>query len=134
MPPRNPYPTVDIVIERGGSVVLVERTNAPVGWALPGGFIDYGESAPDAARREAMEETGLSVTLTRLLGVWSDPDRDPRQHNMSVVYVAIADGEPVGGDDAATARWFPLDSLPSLVFDHADILRYFTQGKAHAHL
>lgn len=120
---RNPYPTVDVVVETPGGIVLIERAREPKGWALPGGFVDYGECTEDAAIREVMEETGLSVTLDALLGVYSAPDRDPRQHNLSVVYVGRAEGVPKGMDDAASAEVFALDALPSpLCFDHAQIL------------
>lgn len=133
---RNPTPTVDVIIEQDHSVVLIRRRNPPHGWALPGGFVDEGERVEDAAVREALEETGLVVRLEALLGVYSDPARDPRQHTMSVVYTARADGDPAGADDAEEARRFPvaaveaavaapsptLDGLP-LAFDHADILR-----------
>lgn len=123
MTPRNPYPTVDVVVELAGGVVLIERRNEPRGWALPGGFIDYGEETAAAARREVKEETGLECELTELLGVYGDPSRDPRQHNLSVVYVGRARGTPVGGDDAARAAVFELDALPQpLCFDHARIL------------
>lgn len=120
---------MDVVIHdplRG--VVLVARRNPPRGWALPGGFIDYGETVEQAAVREAREETGLAVRLQRLLGVYSSPDRDPRHHAMSVVFVAVPSGEgslPKGGDDAAKARFFPLGQWPVLVFDHARILDDF---------
>ena len=123
--PRNPYPTVDVVIHiPGRGVVLVRRKNPPHGWALPGGFIDYGESAPDAAVREAREETGLDVRLTSLLGVYSDPGRDPRFHTLSVVYTALAESPDAlgAGDDAAETAIFALDALPELAFDHALIL------------
>lgn len=122
MNPRNPYPTVDVVVRIDGKIVLIERVNEPKGWALPGGFIDYGETVEHAAVREVKEETGLDVTLDGLLGVYSDPARDPRQHNMSVVYVGTAQGEPKGGDDAARAEVFSLVELPPLVFDHAQII------------
>lgn len=122
MNPRNPYPTVDVVVRIDGKIVLIERVNEPKGWALPGGFIDYGETVEHAAVREVKEETGLDVTLDGLLGVYSDPERDPRQHNMSVVYVGTAQGEPKGGDDAARAELFSLVELPPLVFDHAQII------------
>lgn len=120
---KNPAPTVDTIIELDEGIVLVRRRNPPEGWALPGGFVDYGESAERAARREAEEETGLKVRLTELFGVYSDPSRDPRQHTISTVFIARAAGTPRGGDDAAEARVFPLDALPSpLAFDHARIL------------
>ena len=130
---RNPVPTVDVVIlvpDAGpdGGVVLVERRNPPPGWALPGGFVDYGETCEHAAEREAREETGLDVELTGLLGVYSDPARDPRQHTLSVVYAAQAPAgaEPRGGDDAARAQFFPLELLPeALAFDHARIIADF---------
>ena len=121
---RNPKPTVDIVIEtRPGTVVLIRRKNPPLGWALPGGFVDEGESLEAAAVREALEETCLHVELTRQFHTYSDPARDPRHHTISTVYLARATGEPRGADDAAEARVFAYDELPSkLVFDHADIL------------
>ena len=123
MAPRNPYPTVDVVVEVEGGIVLIERKSEPHGWALPGGFVDYGETVEHGARREVLEETGLEVTLVALLGVYSDPDRDPRQHNLSVTYIGRARGRPQGADDAARAEVFPLDALPEgLCFDHAKIL------------
>lgn len=133
-PYRNPYPTTDVIVEVEGGIVLIERAGEPKGWALPGGFIDYGESAEDGARREVLEETGLTVTLKALLGVYSAPERDPRQHNLSVVYVGCADGTPTAGDDAAQAQVFALDALPTpLCFDHAQIVedyqRFLKSGK-----
>lgn len=119
---RNPTPTVDLIIAQGDGVVLIRRRNAPLGWALPGGFVDEGETVEAAAVREAMEETGLSVTLEALLYVYSDPSRDSRQHNLSVVFTATATGTPEGADDADEAKVFPLNALPELVFDHARIL------------
>lgn len=120
---RNPVPTVDIIIEMDGGVVLIERRNPPVGWAIPGGFVDYGESVATAARREALEETRLTVTLQEQFFCYSDPDRDPRQHTMSTVFIARAEGTPQGADDAGQARVFAREALPSpLVFDHARIL------------
>jgi 8-oxo-dGTP diphosphatase len=120
--------TVDAIIElwegqRHVGVVLVERAAPPLGWALPGGFVDYGERPEDAAVREAHEETGLHVQLVSLFHVYGDPARDERQHNVSVVYIARAQGAPRGGDDAKRAVAFPLDRLPTpIVFDHAEIL------------
>ena len=120
---RNPFPTVDIIIRRGAEVVLIERKNPPMGWALPGGFVDYGESLEMAAAREALEETALSLKDLRQFRAYSDPGRDPRQHNISFVFTASAEGNLAGGDDAARAAWFPLDALPSpLCFDHGQIL------------
>lgn len=131
---RNPLPTVDVVVyEPGQGVILVERANPPHGWALPGGFVDYGETVEHAAVREAREELGLDVVLTGLLGVYSDPARDPRKHTMSVVFTAQAEdlGRLAAGDDAAAARFFPLDALPApLAFDHARILGDFTNRLA----
>ena len=128
---RNPLPTADVIIEVGDRVVLVRRKNPPEGWAIPGGFVDAGETVEAAAVREALEETGLSVTLTALLGVYSDPDRDPRHHTVSTVFVGRAEGLPRGGDDAAEARLFGEDRLPSpIAFDHAKILAdYFRYRK-----
>jgi 8-oxo-dGTP diphosphatase len=121
---RNPAPTVDVVIALPGDrVVLVARRFPPLGWALPGGFVDEGETVEAAAVREAREETGLAVTLTDLLGVYSDPRRDARKHTLSTVFLGRAAGEPVGGDDAAEARAFAWSALPApLCFDHAEIL------------
>lgn len=120
---RNPIPTVDIIIETDGGIVLIERKNEPLGWALPGGFVDYGETLEAAAIREAREETSLEVSGLRLLGCYSDPSRDPRQHNISVVFIATASGSPAAADDAANAVTFPLTALPErLCFDHRRIL------------
>ena len=129
-PPKTPLATVDIIVETGGGIVLVRRRNPPLGWALPGGFVDPGESVAHAARREAKEETGLDVELTELLGVYSDPARDPRGlFTISTVFIGRANGLPIGGDDAADARVVPLDALPpDIAFDHptmiADYRRY----------
>ena len=126
-PYRNPVPTVDIIIEiddaDGRGVVLIERRNPPHGWALPGGFVDYGESLETAARREAWEETGLEVELTGQFRSYSEPDRDPRQHTITTVFTAVAGGRPMGRDDAVRAEVFPPDRLPeNLAFDHGRIL------------
>ncbi len=119
---KNPVPTVDIIIETGGGIVLIERKNPPPGWALPGGFVDYKESYEQAAIREAEEETGLRVTLIRQFHTYSDPDRDPRQHTASTVFIARADGVPRGSDDALQAKIVSRASLPPLLFDHGKIL------------
>ncbi len=126
---RNPTPTVDILIAyRDRGIILIERKNTPHGWALPGGFVDEGESVEHAALREAKEETGLDVTLVSQFGVYSDPRRDPRQHTLSVVFLAECHaGTPVAQDDAAALRFITaMPPAQELVFDHAHILRdYF---------
>jgi ADP-ribose pyrophosphatase YjhB (NUDIX family) len=127
-PFRNPLPTVDIIIEVKGGIVLIERKNPPYGWAIPGGFVDYGESVEDCAVREAREETGLDVRLKDLLYVYSRPDRDPRHHTLTTVFIATADGLPVAADDASAAGVFSNGALPApLAFDHADILADYFQ-------
>jgi 8-oxo-dGTP diphosphatase len=120
---KSPRPTVDVVIEVAGGIVLIRRRHPPLGWAIPGGFVDDGERVEDAARREMREETGLDVELLDLLGVYSDPARDARGHTVSTVFIGRAAGEPRGGDDAAEAAVFATTALPvPLVFDHAAIL------------
>ena len=128
---RNPTPTVDVIIEmEDGRLVLIERDRAPHGWALPGGFVDEGESVEQAAVREAREETGLEVTLSRLLYVYSRPDRDPRQHTLSAVFVASATGAPIAADDARAVKLYRRDALPeTLCFDHAEILQDYNAYK-----
>ena len=125
---RNPLPTVDIIIEIGGGVVLIERKNPPDGWAIAGGFVDYGESLEAAAVREAEEETSLKVQLIEQFYTYSDPRRDPRHHTISTVYIATAQGEPRAGDDANSAKIVREGALPApIVFDHPQILSdYFT--------
>ena len=120
----NPLPTVDIIIElEDQGIVLIKRKNYPVGWAIPGGFVDYGESLEDAAVREAKEETGLEVTLISQMHTYSRPDRDPRHHAITTVYIAKAKGNPVAADDATEIGIFSIDHVPSpLVFDHEEIL------------
>jgi 8-oxo-dGTP diphosphatase len=124
---RNPLLTVDIIIEMADGVVLIERKNPPHGWALPGGFVDYGESLEAAAVREAKEETCLDVVLTEQFYSYSDPRRDARHHTVSVVFIAVAQGTPSGADDAKVARIFYESQLPTpIVFDHVQILaEYF---------
>jgi 8-oxo-dGTP diphosphatase len=124
--PQGPSPTVDVVIlVPGDRVVLVRRKYPPPGWALPGGFVEVGETLEAAAVREAREETGLTVELTELLYVYSDPRRDTRRHTISTVFMgrALGTAEPVGADDAAEARAFEWTALPApIAFDHPAIL------------
>ncbi len=124
--PRTPEICVDIVIELedrpGRPIVLIRRGRPPAGHALPGGFVDIGETVEQAAVRESREETGLDVRLGELLGVYSDPARDPRGHTVSLVYVATAAGAPAAGDDAAEILVTDPETAPPLVFDHDRIL------------
>lgn len=128
---RNPLLTVDIIIECQGGIVLIERRNPPLGWALPGGFVDYGESLEAAAVREAAEETSLEVRLVEQMHTYSDPDRDPRHHTVSTVFIATADGILKAADDAIEAGVFNAENLPApIVFDHPAILKdYFAYKK-----
>ncbi len=131
---KNPLPTVDIIIEVEGGIVLIKRKNEPLGWALPGGFVDYGESLEQAAIREAREETGLAVQLIRQLHSYSDPRRDLRHHTITTVFIASAVGLPEAGDDAGQARIFAKESLPALVFDHDKIVADYCRNAAAAGL
>ena len=129
---RNPVPTVDIIIEwEDRGIILIKRKNEPYGWALPGGFVDYGESLEQAAIREAKEETSLHVELLEQLHTYSDPRRDPRQHTISTVYLARGKGEARAADDAMELKVFEEKYLPcQLVFDHQKILKdYFDHKK-----
>ena len=126
---RNPALAVDAAVRRGNDVLLIQRGNEPWkgAWALPGGFVDYGENPTDAVLRELQEETGLTGQIVRLLDAKGDPNRDPRKHIVSIVYLIEAEGEPVGGDDAADAKFWPIDlvldgELP-IAGDHMEILR-----------
>ena len=133
-PYRNPFPTVDIIIEFESGIILIERKNKPFGWALPGGFVDYGESLESAAVREAREETSLEISNLRLLGCYSDPARDDRMHTISSVYIATGRGIPLAADDALNLAIFSLDSLPErLCFDHARILTDYAATYTNHH-
>ncbi len=127
MSTSNPVPTVDIIIEIDGGIILIKRKNPPYGWALPGGFIDYGESAESAAVREAKEETNLDITQLKQFHVYSDPERDPRFHTITVVFIARAKGRPRAKDDAIEIGIYNKNNLPEdIAFDHKKILNdYF---------
>jgi ADP-ribose pyrophosphatase YjhB (NUDIX family) len=128
---RNPIPTVDIIIEiESKGIVLIKRKNPPHGWALPGGFVDYGESLEEAAVREAKEETDLDVKLTEQFHTYSDPERDPRHHSISTVYIAKTKGIPQAKDDAIEIGFFNEFSLPDeIAFDHRSILKDYFKSK-----
>ena len=127
---QNPIPTVDIIIEIASrGIVLIKRKNPPYGWAIPGGFVDYGESLEDAVLREAEEETNLNVTLIKQFHTYSDPKRDPRHHSISTAYIAKGKGKPQAKDDAIEIGIFAESALPDeIAFDHRSILGdYFKQ-------
>ena len=125
---KNPIPTVDIIIELESGILFIKRTNPPFGWALPGGYVDYGESLEEAACREALEETGLKIELLGQFHTYSDPLRDTRQHNISTVFIAKAKGQLQPGSDAKMAKVFTSPPQP-LVFDHAIILKDYFQWR-----
>ncbi len=137
---KNPIPTVDIIIEMEREegkegIVLIKRKNPPYGWALPGGFVDYGESLEQAAVREAKEETSLDVKLLYQLHTYSDPQRDPRQHTISTVYVAKAQGQPKAADDAQQIGIFAPEEINfPLAFDHQQILKDYFQQKRNKNI
>jgi ADP-ribose pyrophosphatase YjhB (NUDIX family) len=126
----NPFPTADLIIEYNRGIVLIKRKNPPEGWALPGGFVEYGESLEAAAVREAKEETGLDVELLRQFHAYSDPKRDPRHHTITIVFLAKAKGNAVAGDDAKGIGVFSKDTLPEqIAFDHRDIINDYFSGR-----
>jgi 8-oxo-dGTP diphosphatase len=128
--PICPVLAADVIIEVGSRIVLIERKNPPHGWAIPGGFVDVGERVEDAAVREMREEVTLEVEVTDLLGVYSRPDRDPRGHTVTVVYVGRAPGNPRAADDAKAVGLFDPDALPApLAFDHAEVLADYRRYK-----
>lgn len=125
-----PRVTVDIIIEVASGIVLIKRKNPPYGWAIPGGFIDYGESAESAAIREAKEETNLDIFDLKQFHIYSDPGRDPRFHTISVVFTAKGKGTPQAKDDAIEISIFNKDNLPEeIAFDHRKILNDYFNNK-----
>ena len=128
--PENPLLTVDAIIEINGGVILIRRKNPPPGWALPGGFVDYGETLEEAVIREMKEETCLDIDLIRQFHTYSDPGRDPRHHTVSTVFIATASGAPAAADDAADIGIFTKETLPEeIAFDHRQILEDYFSGK-----
>lgn len=127
---RNPLVTVDVIIEINANIVLIERKNPPYGWALPGGFVDYGESLEASAVREAKEETSLDIQLIEQFHTYSDPNRDPRHHTVTTVFIAKANGIPKSADDAKNIGVFTQKNLPlPIAFDHAKIISDYFQYK-----
>jgi len=130
-PPKTPYLTVDCIIRYKQGIVLIQRRHPPEGWALPGGFCEIGETVEDAVRRETREETGLELENLKQFRVYSDPDRDPRFHTVSVVFLADGKGVLRGGSDAKVARVFKLDELPEeICFDHREIIEDYATCSA----
>lgn len=131
---RNPVPTVDAILQNGSKVLLIKRKNDPFRgmYALPGGFVNEGERVEDALKREVFEETSLEVEPVEILGVYSDPHRDPRKHTLSVVFVAIIlSGKEKAKDDASELEWVDLDNIKSAAFDHLQMLADYRQWKAN---
>ena len=129
--PKTPLLAVDVITrltDHNNQILLIERKNPPHGWALPGGFVDVGERLEQAAVREAKEETGLDVQLVTLLGIYSDPQRDPRGHTVTPVYIADAPGDPVAADDAQNVQIIDANEIAfQLAFDHALIIQDYCQ-------
>ncbi len=127
--PGNPLITVDAIIEIDGGIVLIQRKNPPPGWAIPGGFVDYGETLEGAVCREMKEETCLDINLVRQFHTYSDPKRDPRHHTVTTIFIATASGTPEAADDAKDIGIFTRDNLPQdMAFDHRQILEdYFNK-------
>ncbi|MBU1091165.1 MAG: NUDIX hydrolase [Candidatus Omnitrophica bacterium] len=126
-----PFTTVDAIIEINNGIVLIERSNPPFGWALPGGFVDYGESLEDAVTRETKEETGLEIIELEQFHTYSDPQRDPRFHTIGTVFLTKVKGKPQAGDDAASLKIVRLSELEGIVFafDHAKVIKDYLKYK-----
>jgi 8-oxo-dGTP diphosphatase len=128
---KSPKLTVDGIVLKDGKILLIKRKNQPFEgkWALPGGFVEYGEKTEEATVREIFEETGLKTKINHLVGVYSDPNRDPRGHTVSIVYILdICNGELKSGDDACDAKFFDLKNLKDLSFDHECIIKEVLGG------
>ncbi|MCG2706721.1 MAG: NUDIX hydrolase [Candidatus Omnitrophica bacterium] len=128
---NGPFTTVDAIIEIDDGIVLIQRSNPPFGWALPGGFLDYGESLEEAVTREAKEETGLDLVDLKQFHTYSQPQRDPRFHTIGTVFIAKAKGEPKAGDDAVDSKVVKFNEIPKLdlAFDHKKILQDYMKHK-----
>ncbi|MFH1642691.1 MAG: NUDIX hydrolase [Nanoarchaeota archaeon] len=126
---ESPSLAVDIIIRFGKGIVLIKRKNKPFGWAIPGGFVDYGETVENTARREAKEETNLDLLNLKQFHVYSDPQRDPRGHTISIIFTADGKGDLLAGDDAENAGIFTKETLPKLAFDHNKILIDYFQDE-----
>lgn len=129
---RNPLLTVDAIIETRSGIILIERKNPPYGWALPGGFVDYGETLEAAVIREAKEETSLDIEITEQFHAYSDPSRDPRNHTVSVVFITKSDENqrPKAMDDAKSLKIFSVSEIPeNLAFDHGKIISDYLKYK-----
>ncbi|RJP29849.1 MAG: NUDIX domain-containing protein [Candidatus Omnitrophota bacterium] len=128
---QGPYITVDAIIEIDDSIVIIQRSNPPFGWALPGGFVDYGESLEDAVIREAKEETNMEITQLKQFRTYSDPDRDPRFHTIGTVFIAKAKGNPRAGDDAKGLKVIPLKDIKKFdfAFDHGRIIEDYIKAR-----
>ena len=129
MAEKFPRITVDVIIRFKDGIVLIKRRDPPHGWAIPGGFVDFGETLEDAAIREMKEETNLDVKLERQMHTYSDPSRDPRGHTITTVFIGTGEGELKAQDDAADVGIFNKDNLPELAFDHKQVLDDFFTGK-----
>ncbi|HOX54139.1 MAG: NUDIX hydrolase [Candidatus Omnitrophica bacterium] len=126
-----PFTTVDAIIELAEGIILIERSNPPFGWALPGGFVDYGESLEDAVKREAKEETNMDLVEIHQFHTYSDPERDPRFHTIGTVFIAKAKGSPRAGDDAQGLKIVKYEDLLKLdyAFDHKKIIQDYLQSR-----
>lgn len=132
---KNPALTVDAIAIKDDQIILIKRKNPPFqgSYALPGGFVDYGETVENAVIREFNEETGLDAKIKNFIGIYSEPDRDPRGHTISIVFkLKITGGEILAGDDAVDVSLFPLDELPDLAFDHGKIVAKYKASINHS--